>query len=264
MRSLFTLTKTSLLGSMLILSLIQCKSEPVMEKEIPVTIEEMKTIQFESMDDLEISADLYLNQSKEAPFILLFHQAGFSRGEYREIAPRLVKLGFSCIAIDQRSGQAVNNVSNETRARASEQGLGTEYVHALPDLIATVGFIKAEFQPETLIIWGSSYSASLSFILANIQADDIDGVVAFSPGSYFEMNGKSIVEFASTTSCPVFMTSSRDEGPSRMELFEAIPAKQKAFFVPELAGFHGSKALWAENEGHQAYWSALEAFLKTF
>ena len=35
-------------------------------------------------------ADLYIAHDASAPFILLFHQAGWSRGEYLEIAPKLI------------------------------------------------------------------------------------------------------------------------------------------------------------------------------
>jgi len=67
-----------------------------------------KTITFPSHEGVTITADLYItNEDKNIPFIVLFHQAGFSRGEYREIAPKLNKLGFNCMAIDQRSGDGV-------------------------------------------------------------------------------------------------------------------------------------------------------------
>ena len=49
-------------------------------------------ITFPSADGLVITADLYLqNRNKEVPFVVLFHQAGWSRGEYLEIAPKLNK-----------------------------------------------------------------------------------------------------------------------------------------------------------------------------
>jgi len=66
---------------------------------------DFKTITFPSSDGVKITADLYiLHTDKNTPFIVLFHQAGFSRGEYREITPKLNRLGFNCMAIDQRSG----------------------------------------------------------------------------------------------------------------------------------------------------------------
>ncbi len=64
------------------------------------------TIHLKSADGLLITADSYLpHDTNTAPLIVLFHQAGSSRGEYSEIAPRLNELGFNCIAVDQRSGE---------------------------------------------------------------------------------------------------------------------------------------------------------------
>ena len=259
----FKIRVTVALLSVVSLAVLACRQrEPA---PVPAQAEvSMKTIQFKSMDDLEITADLYQNQDPQAPFILLFHQARFSRGEYRTIAPRLVELGFTCLALDQRSGETVNGVDNQTHQQALALGRPTDYINAFPDLLAAVGFVKAEYKPEKLLLWGSSYSAALTFVLANSHSTDIDGLIAFSPGSYFEMNGKTIAQFAAGVECPVFMTSSREEAPSRMDIFEAIPHIRKSYFVPQLEGFHGSKALWPENEGHEAYWAALEAFLKPF
>lgn len=44
-------------------------------------------VTFPSLDGLEITADLYLAAADPAPsFIVLFHEANSSRGEYRDIA----------------------------------------------------------------------------------------------------------------------------------------------------------------------------------
>ena len=67
------------------------------------------TIRFPSEDGLMVTADLYIEKNeKDAPFIILYHQAGWSRGEYAQIAPRLNALGFNCLAVDLRSGGKVN------------------------------------------------------------------------------------------------------------------------------------------------------------
>ena len=48
-----------------------------------------ETISFNSEDGLKVFAELYMIHPKSAPMIILFHQAGWSRGEYQEIAPKL-------------------------------------------------------------------------------------------------------------------------------------------------------------------------------
>ena len=76
---------------------------------------------FPSKDGLTTTADWYPVNS-DYPIILLCHQNRFSRGEYVETAPRLNKLGFNCMAIDQRVGEEVNGVRNETAAECKKHG----------------------------------------------------------------------------------------------------------------------------------------------
>lgn len=218
-----------------------------------------KTITFPSKDGLTITADLYKIDDK-SPYILLFHQAGFSRGSYREIAPKLNQMGFNCLAIDQRSGEEANGVTNETNQVAQKQNKGTEYPDALLDLEAAYDYAKNELKAEKLVLWGSSYSASLVLYLANQYKGDITGVLAFSPGEYFELEGKNIASHASQITNPVFITSAKDEKGQWQGIYDNI-SSEKVFFLPESEGFHGSKALWEENEGSQEYWVAVKKFL---
>ncbi len=222
----------------------------------------MKTIVLKGFDGLNIKADVYESEAADAPVILLFHQARYSRGEYRAIAPRLNQLGFTCIAIDQRSGDAVKGVKNDTYIQALELGLGTQYIDVYPDLQVAVSHVKDTYKTNKLIVWGSSYSAALVLILANEYAADIAGLVAFSPGAYFSYKNKAMVDYARRLTCPVFMTSSRAEAPEVKELYDAINGADKTFFIPEDEGEHGSKALWANNGGNENYWEAIESFLK--
>ena len=141
-------------------------------------------LSFTAADGLEVTADKYFTNAETAPLIVLFHQAGWSRGEYKEIAPKLNKMGFNCLAIDQRSGGEINGVVNETYKRAVENKLGTAYVDAEVDMVAAIDFAKKNFDKAAkLVVWGSSYSAGLVLKLAG-ERNDIDAVLAFSPGEY--------------------------------------------------------------------------------
>ncbi|MBW1758430.1 MAG: alpha/beta hydrolase, partial [Deltaproteobacteria bacterium] len=73
-----------------------------------------KSVDFPTAGGIQGRADVYAGQSKSATLVLLFHQAGWSRGEYREIAPKLIKAGYQVMAVDQRSGGKVNGIQNET------------------------------------------------------------------------------------------------------------------------------------------------------
>jgi pimeloyl-ACP methyl ester carboxylesterase len=223
-----------------------------------------ETIEFKSLDDLEITADLYLTDDLNAPFILLFHQAGWSRGSYREIAPQLNALGFNCMAIDQRSGNFVNDITNETAARAKIKGLAMKYPDAYQDMQAALNYVYEKYEPKVMLIWGSSYSAALSFILADKNMEMLDGMLAFSPGEYFTFEGKSISEYAENLHMPVFITSSKDEEKNWSNIYEAIPSKYKMNFVPDFDGYHGSRSLWRAHEGNEQYWEHVKEFLKLF
>ena len=222
-----------------------------------------ETILLETSDGLTIKDDVYEVDQTDASVILLFHQARFSRGEYCSIAPRLNELGFTCIAIDQRSGDKVKGVKNDTYIKASKLEMGTEYIDAYPDLELLLAHAKKTYPDQNILVWGSSYSASLAMVLATQHPEDVSAVLAFSPGIYFEVKGKSISEYATRIKCLVFMTCSREEVPSRMGIFNRIQHESKVFFKPEIEGYHGSKALWPENKGNEIYWGAVEAFLSS-
>ena len=141
-----------------------------------------QTITFASLDSLPVTADTYLAHDTDAPLIVLFHQAGWSRGEYREIAPKLNQLGFNCLAVDLRSGGGVRGVANQTAAAASDAGYSTTYIDALPDIIAALRYSRSRFNPKQIIAWGSSYSAALVLKVARDEPALVDGVLAFAPG----------------------------------------------------------------------------------
>ncbi len=220
-----------------------------------------KEMLIKSADGLDIKADIYDLEDATSPLILLFHQAGYSRGEYREIAPKLNTLGFSCIAIDQRSGREVNGVVNEAFKQATEAGLKTNYIDALPDLQACLKYAIEHYPSRKIILWGSSYSSSLVFILGSEYKDKVSAILSFSPGEYFSYEDKEIKAFAKEVDCPVFITSAKNEQDAWELIFEAIPSTDKAYFLPEQKGFHGSRALWEKNEGNEFYWEAVTAFL---
>jgi pimeloyl-ACP methyl ester carboxylesterase len=222
------------------------------------------TFQFKSTDSLTISADFYELPDSTAPFLLLFHQAGYSRGEYKGTAHYLNDLGFNCIAIDQRSGNEVNGVLNETNAAAKKMGLDTEYADAYADLEAALLYVKNTYNPKTILAVGSSYSASLVFILANKHPNLIDGIASFSPGEYFTYGNKTIESYASNVNCPVFITSSKDEFSSWEAIYNAIPGESKSYFLPDFEGYHGSQALWSMHEGNEKYRKAFKEFLDNF
>ena len=228
---------------------------------------ESNTISFKSADDLLITADTYFTHPANiTPIIVLFHQAGSSRGEYNEIAPRLNQLGFNCIAVDLRSGEYSRDKDNETAIRASNAGLSTNSADALPDLIAALQYTRKKHNNSKVIAWGSSYSAALALKVAGDYPQLVDGVLAFSPGEYFSHLGKSktwIQDSAKNIKAPTFITSSKDEADSWSVIYKTIPSTIKSSFVPATSGRHGSRALWNKYNDSEDYWQAVSKFLSS-
>lgn len=215
-----------------------------------------QTINFASKDGLTITADLYM-VNIHRPYILLLHQAGYSRGEYREIAPRLTRLGYNCLAIDQRSGYEVNFVKNETAKLAKEKGLPINYIDAQQDIEAAIDYIKSKTDLP-IVIFGSSYSASLGLVVAATNLR-VRAVVAFSPGEYFDQDNFIRNKIAGL-SVPVLVLSSKEECEVVNELCEEVKPNLKTFFCPSSSGSHGSKALWKSNPSSKDYWIAITMF----
>jgi pimeloyl-ACP methyl ester carboxylesterase len=222
-------------------------------------ISAQQTITFPSEDKLLITADHYFNK-KDLPYILLFHQANSSRGEYRETAGKLMKLGFNCLAVDLRSGKEVNYVQNETAARAAEQKLPTSYLDAEKDILASISYVK-QISQKKVILFGSSYSASLVMKVGN-QNPDVEAIVAFSPGEYFQPK-VVLKDFLADFDKPVYINSTSTEKPFVSELISDIPSDLLTFFASEKGeGVHGSKALWEKQPQSDEVWLSLLLFFK--
>ncbi len=216
-------------------------------------------ISFPSRDGLPVTADWYKTDER-APVIILFHQAGFSRGEYSETAKKLNTYGFSCLAVDLRSGAEANGVKNETAAKAKEQNKPADYLASEQDMIAAIDYVF-QLRKKKVIIFGSSYSASLALKLMKDNRK-IAAVIAFSPGEYFDtMSIRKLI--SGNTDKPVFVTSSKEEAPAVSVLIENLHSLSKVQFVPQRDGTHGSKALWQSNPNNREYWMNLKLFLDT-
>ena len=161
---------------------------------------------------------------------------------------------------DQRSGGDYGGVENRTAKEAKGSWV---YTDALPDLEGALKWTREKYPKSKIIAWGSSYSASLAIILAS-KHKEIAGVLAFSPGEYFE--GKpSVRAAAKSVTVPVFITSRGDkEKVIAMLILEALSSKDKTQFVPEGTGVHGSSALLQPQGKSDGYWKATEAFLAKF
>jgi dienelactone hydrolase len=221
-----------------------------------------KTVELAAKDGLSVTADLYAVGDKKKPFLLLCHQARSSRGEYRAIAPRLVKAGFNCLALDQRSGRGLPKVSggvkNETAARAAEAGKPTGYLDARADIEAAIAWIRKQGYTGKLTLWGSSYSASLALMIG-AESKKLSAVIAFSPGDYLRPRG-TVAKAAARLKVPLLVVAPENEREQATTLFEAAASRHKTLMV-DPRNLHGSRTLFLADDPKPA-WKAVLEFLE--
>lgn len=198
----------------------------------------------------------------EAPrpkaLILLFHQAGSSKAEYATIAPRLVEQGYSALAIDQRSGGNLYGPNLTAAALARPASYGD----ARKDLEAALAW--AEQRKLPVVLWGSSYSAALVFLVA-AEHPEVRAVIAFSPGEY--LGSPALVRAAAhRLHMPVYVTSAGDpkEEAAAAAIVDAASSAVKERYVPAV-GVHGSSTLIESKDprGAASNWRSVARFLRT-
>ena len=213
-------------------------------------------VTFSGVDELKITADLYATDPSN-PYILLFHQAGYSRGEYRQIAKKILKFGYNCLAVDLRAGGEVNYIQNHTALIAIQQGYPVDYLSSLNDIEAAIKWVKKQSN-EPVVLFGSSFSASLSLLVAK-NNPDVKAVIAFSPGEFFTPE-RTIKSEIKDLKKPLFAASSQREKSYVIEMLSFVPSSNKTIFAPKDGGEHGSKSLWKSNPNNNEYWLALTMF----
>ena len=233
-----------------------------MAKKTPlseVSVGEYETVHFDAADGLRITADYYQNADPTG-FALLCHRSHFNRGEYRETAPKLVQLGFSCLAIDQRSGMNVLGVINETSSLAKSKKLKTGYLEARPDIEAAMQYAFELNANQPIVFIGSSYTGSLGLLMAKSRPE-VEKIVAFSPSECLKKI--NLAEAISDLNTPTYVTSAKKEIDETTELLRNVDASIFQHFKPTSEGFHGSRILWESVDGHAEHWDQLSRFLAT-
>ncbi len=225
---------------------------------IPPTKGQDKMI-FPASDSLPVTADFYPGNADE-PYILLFHDEDGSRGEYRNIAPRLVRIGYNCLAVDLRQGKESHFVSDETARRADSLHLYPKKSDCLKDIEGAIRYaVQRSHRP--VVLFGSSFSASLCLLAAK-NNPDVKAVVAFSPGEFFKPQ-LSVRDSLQGYDKLTLVAGAKFEYPYLIEISENIPDDKKTIFVPSQAeGEHGINALSESNPASNDYWLSLLMFFR--
>jgi pimeloyl-ACP methyl ester carboxylesterase len=245
----------------LIWVLISCQQN-AKEEMTQDKVKASQEISFYTPDSIQIFGDLY-ETDKSAPTILLFHQGGSNaKGEYGPIIPELISEGFNVFAIDQRRGGQRYGEHNRTVARIPYQNFS--YCDAYPELEGALNYIMKSGFSGNIILWGSSYSASLAIQLASKHEDQIAGVLAFSPASGEPMQGCTPDEYIKTLKIPLLLLRPPNEMAieSVKNQFELAQQYNHQVYVAEF-GTHGSSMLVLERVGNNVdkNWQVVKSFL---
>ncbi len=245
-------TKAAFLSPVVLICLSSCTQATDPSKFLRTASTE---VQFKAEDGTKGFGDLYKGPVGTKSVVLMFHQAGSSAGEYLAIAPRVSKLGFDCLAIDQRSGGVMFGLNWSIKEHPGPQTYEGAYldVEGALDWAKTQGYSK-------IIVWGSSYSASLALRLV-AEHPEIRGVLSFSPGEYFDQKDV-VARWAALDRIPTLMAFTEDEaGSGGQELFKKLLPSSKNVIISFPGGVHGSSTLLAHHSGTEQYWMSVEAFL---
>jgi dienelactone hydrolase len=222
--------------------------------------------QFTRIDINGVTADLY-RAANATRCVALFHQSGSSRGEYRTIAPELVHMGYTALAVDVRWGRQDrwNDVVNETAARhgtpavmdRGDRARGREIrVAGMQDLDAAVDWLRANGCAKP-IVWGASIHANGVLELAAKRPEHIAAVIDASPGEYDSETPDRMKGIAAQLRVPVLVLWGRTERELSKPIFDALP-ETSGKASHESSGRHGNAILFED----VAAWERLREFLK--
>jgi len=236
----------------------------------PPSQPQFAAVEFPSSDGITVTADLYSAGNKHAPTIVLVHQSGASRGEYRQIAPHLRRMGFNALAIDSRWGERDrwNNVTNETAIRAGTAAIiaskevprmrATQEA-AAQDIRGALRWLAANVFIGKKLLWGSSMSANLVLKLSSASDLQVAAVLSFSPGEYHPDQPNEMASAVSKLVVPTLIACAEDEEATSKPIFDAVQSRDKVFYRAPV-GKHAASILLDDPEN----WKGVEAFLKRF
>jgi hypothetical protein len=162
------------------------------------------------------------------------------------------------MAIDQRSGKEVNGIINETAIDANNKQMNVGYTGAKKDIEAAIDYLYNMNGNTSIILVGSSYSASLALWIST-ENNKIKAVAAFSPGEY--LKNLNLTETLKNLRIPTFVTSSKREIIPVTKLVRFVNKENLIQYKPTVKGIHGSRAIWDSTVGHKEYWKAFKTFL---
>lgn len=221
-----------------------------------------RIVSYKAADGLEITADFYDTYATSNKYMLMFHQAEYSRAEYQQIASRIIKLDINCIAVDLRYGNEVNYVNNETAMSAKVKEIPHSMIDCEKDILASIDYVYSIDSTAEIFLMGSSFSGSLCLKIAKDKGN-LAAVIAYSPGEFF--NEFVVGDYIKGLETPTYVACTRSEYEYVSKLVSGITSNKRVLFKPSnTEGEHGAKTLWWTSKANEDCWLSLLFFLKDF
>lgn len=211
-------------------------------------------------DKTRVYASYYRAMNNNSKIALLFHQAGSNRMEYEPLLSTMHIAGYDTLTVDQRSGDTRWGADNMTVKRIGESA---EYIDAYADLEVALDYaVKRKY--KTIVVVGSSYSASLAIVLASKNPFKITAVAAFSPGEYFT-NKNWIKTSAENLRVPMYVTGATNEKQRVEEVLVKTAGNDVTYYRP-INSVHGASTCRQDMnpEGYKENLQNFSRFIERF
>ena len=171
-----------------------------------------QTINFDAPDGVRIVGTFYAANKENSPAVLMLHQFGGSRADYKDLARQFQANGINVLAIDGRGFGESTKKADGSRVSVSQSD---EAVAGMKSDVAAVKFLGGqETVDKTRIgIVGASYGSSLAIIHAG-ENPEIKSVALLSPGTNYFGNLPTMPAIEKYGARPVLIVAAEDEADS--------------------------------------------------
>ncbi|GGJ19521.1 alpha/beta hydrolase [Deinococcus roseus] len=195
-------------------------------------------VYLQAADGVKVYADYYTPASPKGAIILL-NGAPLdplvpprNRCEYGSFPQKLQDQGYAVLNVDLRISSDGQNCQTHTHAPVADA------YDAMQDLAAAVQWMQAKTGQQKVLLFGNGFSSMMSIFYALQHPEQVQGVVAFAPGSSsIDMTGE-VAANLKNLSVPLVMITPADEKGLAEAILEGLPDQRgQVVLAPELDGY---------------------------
>lgn len=223
-----------------------------------------QTFNVATSDEVMVTFEHHKASKAASAVIIMMHQSGASLGEFKFTYNWLNELGVHTIAVDLRSGGAMNGVVNQTRMSARKLKKPNGILDAQQDLNAVIQWSKKTYPKLPIWLLGSSNSTILAVIGANQYPQEVEAVMLFSPGEYYDEPAEFVAEALGKLKAPLLVSSAKNEKGTSEQMLSYKTNGEKQLYLPSVGdGEHGAKTLGNNKSDFEEYRKGVESFISS-